>query len=62
MAINKQNSPSEVWIAQSSETKFVSGDRIFHQKFGMGNIRSVDGDKLEIAFDKAGYKKFWLDL
>jgi DNA helicase-2/ATP-dependent DNA helicase PcrA len=30
---------------------------VFHQKFGMGNIRSIDGDKLEIAFDKAGHKK-----
>lgn len=33
------------------------GDRIFHQKFGNGNIRSIDGDKLNIAFDNAGDKK-----
>ena len=33
------------------------GARIFHQKFGYGRIRSVDGDKLEIAFEKAGTKK-----
>jgi len=33
------------------------GDRIFHQKFGYGRIMTVDGDKLEIAFDKAGTKK-----
>ena len=38
-------------------TDFANGDRVFHQKFGMGNIRSIDGDKLEIAFDKAGHKK-----
>ena len=31
--------------------------RVFHQKFGMGNVVHVDGDKLEIAFDRAGYKK-----
>ena len=36
---------------------FVAGDRVFHQKFGMGNVVHVDGDKLEIAFDKAGHKK-----
>ena len=36
---------------------FVAGDRVFHQKFGMGNVIHVDGDKLEIAFDKAGHKK-----
>ena len=38
-------------------TDFANGDREFHQKYGMGNIRSIDGDKLEIAFDKAGHKK-----
>ncbi len=36
---------------------YAAGDRIFHQKFGYGEIRSVDGDKLEVAFDKAGIKK-----
>lgn len=33
------------------------GQRIFHQKFGYGRIRSLDGDKLDIDFEKAGYKK-----
>jgi DNA helicase II / ATP-dependent DNA helicase PcrA len=33
------------------------GDRVFHQKFGAGTVNAVDGDKLEIAFDKAGLKK-----
>ena len=33
------------------------GQRVFHQKFGYGNIVAVDGNKLEIAFDKAGNKK-----
>ncbi len=33
------------------------GARVFHQKFGYGAIRSADGDKLEIAFEKAGVKK-----
>tara|TARA_Y100000588_G_scaffold178374_1_gene192313 strand:- start:109 stop:2421 length:2313 start_codon:yes stop_codon:yes gene_type:complete len=36
---------------------FAPGDRVFHQKFGMGTVRQADGDKLEIAFDKAGGKK-----
>jgi DNA helicase-2/ATP-dependent DNA helicase PcrA len=31
--------------------------RIFHQKFGYGKVVSVDGSKLEIAFEKAGRKK-----
>ena len=32
------------------------GDRVFHQKFGYGDVVSIEGDKLEIAFDKAGTK------
>jgi len=33
------------------------GDRVFHQKFGNGNVLSKDGDKLSISFDKAGEKR-----
>ena len=33
------------------------GARVFHQKFGYGEILAVEGDKLEIAFEKAGTKK-----
>jgi DNA helicase-2/ATP-dependent DNA helicase PcrA len=33
------------------------GDRVFHEKFGNGNVQSVEGDKLNISFDKAGDKK-----
>ena len=36
---------------------FSAGLRVFHQKFGYGVINAVDGNKLEIAFDKAGIKK-----
>jgi DNA helicase-2/ATP-dependent DNA helicase PcrA len=36
---------------------FMAGDRCFHLKFGMGTVRSVEGDKLTIQFDKAGDKK-----
>ena len=32
------------------------GDRVFHQKFGYGEIMGIEGDKLEIEFDKAGTK------
>jgi DNA helicase II / ATP-dependent DNA helicase PcrA len=33
------------------------GDRVFHMKFGNGNVIEVEGNKLTIAFDKAGEKK-----
>ncbi|MBI5162293.1 MAG: UvrD-helicase domain-containing protein, partial [Magnetospirillum sp.] len=40
-----------------SGSGFSSGDRVHHTKFGPGTVLAVDGDKLEIAFDKAGHKK-----
>ncbi len=33
------------------------GSRVFHQKFGHGTVTSVDDDKLDVAFDKAGDKR-----
>ncbi len=36
---------------------FAPGDRVFHQKFGYGQIAAIEGDKLDILFDKAGTKK-----
>ena len=41
----------------NSNIEFDNGQRVFHQKFGMGLIISSDGDKLNINFDKAGEKK-----
>ncbi len=38
-------------------SRFETGDRVFHQKFGYGVITSIEGDKLTIAFDKAGEKR-----
>lgn len=36
---------------------FTNGTRVFHQKFGYGRITGVDGDKLDIDFEKAGEKR-----
>ena len=36
---------------------FALGDRVFHQKFGNGNVTAIDGNKLTIAFDRAGEKR-----
>ena len=44
-------------MEQKPSPKFAVGDRVFHQKFGMGDVVAVDGGKLDIAFDKAGRKK-----
>jgi len=35
---------------------FAPGQRVFHQKFGYGSVRAVDGDRLDIDFEKAGSK------
>jgi DNA helicase-2/ATP-dependent DNA helicase PcrA len=46
-------------VAKSTgaNSDFSNGDRVFHQKFGYGLVTKVDGNKLTIAFDKAGEKK-----
>ena len=38
-------------------SSFAAGDRVFHQKFGNGNVTAVDGNKLTIRFDHAGEKR-----
>jgi DNA helicase-2/ATP-dependent DNA helicase PcrA len=46
-------------VAKSTGTvsAFSLGDRVFHQKFGNGNITAIDGNKLTIQFDRAGEKR-----
>src|SRR3954465_2296867 len=46
-------------VAKSTGTisEFALDDRVFHQKFGYGQVVKVDGNKLTIAFEKAGEKK-----
>ncbi|HRO33008.1 MAG TPA: UvrD-helicase domain-containing protein [Brevundimonas sp.] len=41
----------------SSGGGWTRGERVFHQKFGYGAIRAIEGNKLLVAFDKAGEKK-----
>ena len=56
-----KNSPKTIeGTVTSSSTKessdFSIGERIFHMKFGYGNILQIEGNKLMIDFDKAGQK------
>ena len=39
------------------QQRFKRGERIFHQKFGYGRIEAIEGNKLTVAFEKAGTKK-----
>ena len=54
---NRATAKDTGFTPEKTGAAFVQGDRVFHQKFGMGNVASVDGDKLEIVFDHAGRKK-----
>ena len=51
-----RESKSSVIDMQANSSHTV-GERVFHQKFGYGTISGIEGDKLEIAFEKAGVKK-----
>ncbi|MDP3194713.1 ATP-dependent helicase [Tabrizicola sp.] len=46
-----------VVIDMEAVSPYVIGDRVFHQKFGYGEIMGIEGDKLDIEFDQAGSKK-----
>jgi DNA helicase II / ATP-dependent DNA helicase PcrA len=47
----------ELVAKSTGNSPYAAGDRIFHQKFGYGDILLVDGNKLTILFDKAGEKR-----
>jgi len=51
---------AQSWSVQTSDpgaSQYNRGDRIFHQKFGYGRVRYVEGNKLTVEFDKAGEKR-----
>jgi DNA helicase-2/ATP-dependent DNA helicase PcrA len=41
----------------SKASLYAAGDRVFHQKFGYGAVRAVEGNKLTVAFETAGEKR-----
>ncbi|MEL7201772.1 MAG: 3'-5' exonuclease, partial [Pseudomonadota bacterium] len=43
-------------IDLNAVSAFTVGDRVFHQKFGYGAVVGIEGDKLEVDFEKAGTK------
>lgn len=46
-----------VTIDAKAVSAFEVGERVFHQKFGYGVIEIVEGDKVDVAFEKSGTKK-----
>jgi DNA helicase-2/ATP-dependent DNA helicase PcrA len=46
-----------VATSDPAAASYSKGERVFHQKFGYGEVREIDGNKLTVDFDKAGQKK-----
>ncbi|WP_170548050.1 ATP-dependent helicase [Ruegeria atlantica] len=44
-------------IDATAVASFALGERVFHQKFGYGAVVGIEGDKVEVDFEKAGTKK-----
>ena len=40
-----------------SSSGWKKGERVFHQKFGYGHVRVIEGNKLLVDFEKAGEKR-----
>ena len=59
--VTRALAPSEKGPAASVGAKpradLAIGIRVFHEKFGYGEIIDIDGNKLEVEFDQAGSKR-----
>ncbi|AJE47937.1 ATP-dependent helicase [Celeribacter indicus] len=44
-------------IDATATSAYTVGDRVFHKKFGYGEVIEIEGDKLTIEFDHSGPKK-----
>ncbi|MGJ8612367.1 MAG: 3'-5' exonuclease, partial [Octadecabacter sp.] len=55
--ISQPKESRNITIDMTASSSFTTGERVFHQKFGYGEVMEIEGDKLMIEFDKAGAKK-----
>ena len=59
--VTRAPAPSERAPAASVGAKpradLAIGMRVFHEKFGYGEIIDIDGNKLEVEFEQAGAKR-----
>ncbi|MDZ4394487.1 ATP-dependent helicase [Cypionkella sp.] len=54
--VSQPREARNVTIDAQAVSSYVTGDRVFHTKFGYGEIIDIEGDKLHIEFDHAGSK------
>jgi DNA helicase II / ATP-dependent DNA helicase PcrA len=55
--VSQPREAKDMVIDATAVSSFGMGDRAFHDKFGYGTVVGIEGDKLDIEFDKAGSKK-----
>ena len=48
---------SAISLGNKGRSDLTVGMRVFHQKFGYGEIAEIEGNKLEIDFEQAGRKR-----
>jgi DNA helicase-2/ATP-dependent DNA helicase PcrA len=53
----KENTRSAASFAAKPRTDIAVGQRVFHDKFGYGEVIDQEGNKLEIEFEQAGRKR-----
>ncbi len=44
-------------VGAKGRSDLAVGMRVFHEKFGYGEIADIEGNKLEVAFESAGTKR-----
>jgi DNA helicase-2/ATP-dependent DNA helicase PcrA len=55
--VSRPREAAGLTIDLTADSAYSIGDRVFHVKFGYGRVTGIEGDKLDIRFDKAGEKK-----
>lgn len=53
----KKATRSAASYAQKGRNDITVGMRVFHEKFGYGEIMEIEGNKLEVEFEQAGSKR-----
>jgi len=53
----KSDTTSAKKTPSRNRSSFQIGDRIFHEKFGYGSVVALEGNKLEVEFEKSSRKK-----
>ncbi|WP_066600927.1 ATP-dependent helicase [Celeribacter halophilus] len=48
---------SPVTIEAKATVAFTEGERVFHKKFGYGEVMAIEGENLTVEFDHSGTKK-----